>query len=173
MNLKLNIPRDLFKRVDTYFWMLPAAAAVWALLAAFVFYPAGVQAWEDQQQEYKQAEDLIGQILDMEPQRLAYKEEKGQSGEFDFTGEVNRFAQVCGIAHGSYILQTRGEILREGKKSKSADVTIKSADIETSARFVSSLLIRWPDLQCEQLTLEKLSSGKNDWKVQLRFTYYF
>lgn len=171
MNLKIS--KASFKKVDTYFWLLPAAAGLWALLAAFLFYPASVQAWDDKQQEYEETEKWIAQILDIEPQRLQFKEEKGQSAEFDYTTELNKFSKLFGIADSNYTLVTRDTMKRAGKSSKSADVTVKTADIETAARFISSLLIRWPDLQCEQLTLEKLSSGKNDWKIKLRFTYYF
>ena len=168
-----SIPKDLLKRADTYFWLFPIAAGVWAVLAAFVFFPATVQAWQDKQQEYDEAEKWIGQILDIEPQRLQYKEKKGQSSEFDYTSEVDGFSKLFGISPNNYTLTTRGEIKRGGKRSKSADLIIKSADIQTTAKFISALLIRWPDLQCEQLTLEKLPSGKDVWKVKLRFTYYY
>ena len=176
MDLKLPkewFKKDWFKQADTYIYLLPAAAAVWALLAALLFYPASVQAWQDKQKEYEEAQKWIAQILDIEPQRLAYKETRGQSSDFDYSDEVNKFTRLFGISPNNYTMTTRGEIKRAGKKSKSADVIIKSEDIETATKFISGLLIRWPDLQCEQLTLEKLSSGKNDWKIKLRFTYFY
>jgi hypothetical protein len=171
--MKLNLPKNWFKKTDTYFYLLPAAAALWALTAVFVFHPASVRAWDEKQQAYEQAEEWIGKILDLEPQRLQYKEQKGGSSEFDYSDEVDKFSKLFGISTSNYTLTTRDTMKHAGKRSKSADMIIKSEDIETTCKFISAMLIRWPDLQCEQLTLEKLSSGKNDWKVKLRFTYYF
>ena len=171
--MNVNIPKDWYRKTDTYFYLLPLVAGAWALLAAFVFYPASVQAWQDRKETYQETQKWMGQILALEPHRLAFKEEKGQSGEFDFTAEVDKFSKLFGIAPSNYTLNTRDVLKRAGKKSKSADVTLKTADIQTTAKFVSALLIRWPDLQCDQLTLQKLPSGKNDWKVKLRFTYYY
>lgn len=171
--MNLNLPKDWYKRADTYVYLLPAVAAVWALLAIFVFHPAGVRAWERRQREYEEAQEWIGKILDIEPQRLQYKETRGGSSEFDFTTEVDKFSKLFGIAPGNYTMNTQDVLKRAGKKSRSASISIKSADIETTTKFISALLIRWPDLQCEQLTLQRLNTGKNDWKVELKFTYYF
>ena len=165
--------KDFFKQADTYFWILPIAAGIWALLAAFIFYPSSVHAWQDKQAANNDAEVWFGRILEIEPQRLQYKADKGQSSEFDYSREINNFSQLFGITPNNYTLTTRSEIKRGGKRSKSADLTIKSANIETTAQFISALLARWSDLQCEQLTLEKLPSAKDAWKIKLRFTYYF
>lgn len=165
--------KDLLKNPDTYFVILPILAALWALGAGLVFYPKSVKAWDRQKAEYAEAEILIGDILQMEPERLQFQPQEGQSTEFDYVNEVDRFAKEFGIPTGDYTLTVRQSQRTKGSMRKSADLTFRSVKIETLARFVSAMLFRWSDLQCEQLTLDKVGNAKNEWKVKLRFTYYY
>ena len=165
--------KDLWKNPDTYFVLLPILAAFWALGAGLVFYPKSVKAWQQQKDEYAEAEILIGEILDLEPERLQFKEQKGQSSEFDYVNEVDRFAKQFQIPTGDYTLTVRQSQKMRGSMRKSAELTFRSVKVEVLAGFISEMLFRWSDLQCEQVTLDKVGTAKNEWKVKLRFTYYY
>jgi len=165
--------KELWKQPDTYFVLVPILACLWALGAGAVLHPKSIKAWDSQKAEYAEAENLIEQILLLDPERLTFKEQKGKSSEFAYHNEVARFAAEYGITPGNYDLSVRTSLKLKGKKRKSADLSIKSIKIEKLAGFISAMLFRWPDLECEQLTLDKVGAAKDDWKVKLRFTYYY
>lgn len=165
--------KDFWKQPDFAFVLLPVMAAVWALVSGLVVYPRHGKAWNDKKAQFAEAELLMDQILQLEPVRIHYQEQSGQSGEFDFTREVDRFTKELGIGSGSYTLNVRQAIKQKGKTRKSADLSIKSIRVETLAGFLSSMLARWPDLQCEQATLDKVANTKNEWNVKLRLVYVY
>ena len=102
-----------------------------------------------------------------------YRNQKDKSGQFDYTTAIDQFAKLCGIAPSTYTLSGGREIKRSGRKSKSADMTINNTDVQTLAKFLSTILIRWPELQCDLLKLTKLKTGPDNWKVAIKFTYYY
>lgn len=166
--------KEYLKNPVFYFIAVPALLGLWALLTAFVFYPAAVQRWNRQKEDYQNAQNLLKELLTIEPQRLTYTAKKdGAEQGFDFSQVVNEFAATFSIPSNDFMLSTRGQTRRAGKLAKSAMLSIKSIDIEKMAKFLSTLLVRWPDLQCEMLTIEKLPQGKNLWKVDMTLTYYY
>ena len=165
--------KDFWKNPDLIFIVLPAAAALWALGAGLVFYPQSKKTWKQTETQYAEAQTLIGQILQIEPERLQFKEQGGQSAEFDYVTEVDRFTKELGISSGQYTLTVRQGIKQKGKLRRSADLAFKSVKVETAAGFLSAILARWPDLQCEQVSLEKIGSAKNEWNIKLRLIYFY
>lgn len=165
--------KEYLKNPRFYYLVIPVFTAVWAVAAGVVFYPRAVSSWQEGQEEYKAAEDLLAKIIAIEPQRLAFKQEKGTAGDFNFTQVVNDFASLFSIPSSNFTLNTRGETKRAGKRAQSTVLSIKTIDIEKVSKFISAMLIRWPDLQCEILNLDKLPQGKNNWKVDLTLTYYY
>ena len=165
--------KDYLKNPLFYYAAVPAVAAVWALAAGLVFYPRALAGWEEKQSEYETAQDFLAQLVEIEPQRLAHKQEAGISGDFDFTQVVNEFATLFSIPPANYTLNTRGETRRAGKRARSATLDIREIDVEKLSMFLSTLLMRWPDLQCEILNLDKLPHGKNAWRVGMTLTYYY
>ncbi len=165
--------KDLWKKPDTYFVVVPVLAALWAVAAGAVFYPRSVTTWQTEKGRYAEAENLLEQILEMEPERLDYEAQKGGSSDFDYTAEVDRFAKEFGIPSSDYTLTVRQALKQRDRMRRSADLSFQSVKVETIAGFVSAMLFRWPDLQCEQITLEKVGGAKNEWKVKLRLLYYY
>ncbi len=165
--------KDFWKNPDLIFVAVPIAAALWALGAGMIFYPRSVKTWKETQGQYAEAGVLIEQILQIEPERLHFKEEAGQSADFDYANEVDRFTKDLGISSGQYTLTVRQGMKQKGKLRRSADLSFKSVKVETAAGFISAMLARWPDLQCEQVTLEKVGTAKNEWNVKLRLLYYY
>lgn len=170
MNEKI---KKYLKNPDFYYITVPVIIAVWTIFVWTVALPASQKKWDREEKQYNDAKKLVTEILTIDPERLNYKDQGNVSGEFDYTTTVDQFARLCAISPTNYSLMGGREIKHGGKKSKSADIIINETDVENLAKFISGLLIRWPDLQCEQLKLTKLKSGPDKWKATLKFTYYY
>lgn len=169
----MNINRAL-KNPNVYYIAVPVAAAVWALLAGFAFYPNAIEGWKGSERDFEQSKNLIEQLIKLQPERLDYEvDASGGDQEFDFTRTINEFAKTFSIPPGDYKLNVRGQTKRAGRVTKSASISIKSIDIEKLTQFLSALLLRWPDLKCENLGLELKKNAKNAWQADLSLTYYY
>ena len=166
--------KEYLKHPFFYYIAIPVVLGVWAITAGAVLYPRAKTAWELGKEDYVNAQDLLAQIVAIEPQRLTHQQKEGEvAGDFDFTPIVNEFATALRIPPANFTLNTRPETRRAGKRAQSATLSIQTIDIEKTTMFLSTLLIRWPDLQCERLTLNNLPQGKDNWGVDMTLTYYY
>ena len=165
--------KDYYKNPNFYYIAVPIASAVWLVFTWAMSLPAAEQKWGKERTNYEKADDYISKILPYEPERLEFEKQQGKSGDFDYASAIEVFAKKFKIPSAGYSHQARGEKKRAGRKTKSADVKIDEVNIEKIAQFISGMLYRWPDLQCEQLSLTKLKSGKDAWKANMKFTYYY
>lgn len=162
------------KNPNVYYIAIPVIAGLWAILAGFVFYPGSIEAWEKSQADFESAGKQITQLVALQPKRLAYKvDEKAKPEEFDYSKTINEFAQVFSISDSNYNLTVRGQTKKAGRQAKSATILIKTIDIEKLAQFLSAMLLRWPELKCEVLGIERVKNAKNNWKVNMSLTYYY
>lgn len=165
--------KDIWKNPNFYYIAAPAVAGFFALLTVFVFYPAAVKHWQESEAEYKAAQEWADKLLALQPDRLLSANQAASAETFDFTVIVDDFAKVFSISPANYTISVKGEVKKQGKRAKSATLSIKTIDIEKLTKFVSSMLARWPDLECDVLSLDKGKAGKDDWKADLTLTYYF
>lgn len=165
--------KAILKNPNLYYILAPALAAVWALLAGVIFYPGSVKAYEEEiRPEYELSQDWIEKILTIQPERLnAIESRTGRP--FDFGEVVTALTQEYDIHTSRYTLNVRGEVNRGGKNARSATMDIKDIDVARLARFLSTMLTNWPELECEKLTLEKAKTGKDNWNVDMTLTYYY
>ena len=163
-----------YKNPTVYYVAVPVIAGLWAILAGFFFYPASIEAWEKSRSDFESVEKQIKQLVALQPKRLDYKvDQKAKPEEFDFTKTINDFARVFSISDSNYNLTVRGQTKRAGRETRSATIVIKTIDIEKLAQFLSAMLLRWPELKCEVLSVEKVKKTKNNWKVNMSMTYYY
>ena len=166
--------KDYLRNPMFYMVAMPVLAGAWMLYAWLLAYPSSVQKWTASKTEYEDTQKVLEQILRMEPQRLTFKQEKSQATDFDYTNVIDQFTKQFGIAPDNYTLNVRGATKKAGKTVKSADLAIKTIDIENFCKFLSAVLARWPELECETLRLDRLPTAKNAWKVvNVHFTYYY
>lgn len=165
--------KERLKDPVTYTIAIPAIAGLWMLYAWFFAYPSSLSRYDAAYQDYQESQKHLEHILTLEPQRLSYKQEKGKTSDFDYTNVIGDFAKQFGVAPDNYTLVVRGATKRAGRTVKNADMSIKTIDIEKLSKFVSAILLRWPELECERLSIDKAGTGKNNWKVSLRFTYTY
>lgn len=171
MNEKL---KQKLKDPNVYYIGVPIAAAFFALLAAFVFYPGSVKSWEDNKSEFEEAQKWAGKLADLQPDRLNYKVAQGSESEtFDFTVIVDELAKAYTISPSNYTTSVKGEIKKQGKTARTATLSVKSIGIVKLSEFLSAMLARWPDLECDVVSLDKGKAGKDDWQADLTLTYYY
>ncbi len=159
------------KNPNFYYMLAPAAAALWIVFVMSVSLPAAEKRWTKTQTDFNRAQDLIARIIALDPDRLQYKTAKGGSSKFDYSTAIQEIATLVKIPPSNYSLVARRPVRSGGKEKRSADVTISTVDIETLAKFISQMLLRWSDLECDLLSIDRLSTGKNNWKATMKFTY--
>lgn len=163
-----------FKNPNLYYIAIPVVAALWAIVAGFILYPKSVRALAESRDDFENTQKLVKQLVQMQPKRLDFKVDKNaKSEEFDFSKTINEFAKEYGIAPSEYNLVVRGETRKAKRTARSASITIKTIDIEKLAKFLSALLLRWPDLKCDTLSFEKIKDSKNNWSSTISLTYYY
>jgi hypothetical protein len=166
--------KEIVKNPNVYYVAAPVAAALFTLLAALVFYPGAITRWQDSESEFKEVQTKAEELLKLQPERLVFKvDEKNTAQTFDFTVVINDFAKVFGISHTNYTVSVKGEVKKQGKRARSATVSIKTIDIEKLCTFLSTMLAYWPDLECDVLSLDKGKAGKDDWKADITLTYFY
>ncbi|MCE5185479.1 MAG: hypothetical protein LLF76_05075 [Planctomycetaceae bacterium] len=165
--------KQTLRNPNFYYIAVPAVSLFFALLSGFVSYPRAVQAWSDSKDEYEKSQKSIGQLLELQPERLALSAGSGQGDKFDFTVIVDNFAKAFSLAPSNYTTSVKGEVKKQGKTARTATLSIKSIDIVKLTEFLSSMLAQWPDLECDILSLNKTKAGKDDWKADLTLTYYY
>ena len=165
--------KEYLKNPNLYYIVIPAVSALWALWAWAGSVPAAEKNWSKQKTIYQNAQVQIDKILNLDPQRLEYKQQEGKGSQFDYSSVVEQFARVCDISSSDYSFQTGREMKRGNRTTKTATVQIKPINIEKFTKFFFTIMLPWPDLQCDQLRLTKLPAGPDAWKVNMKFTYYY
>ncbi len=165
--------QEFYKKSNFYFILIPAIATLWAMLTWTVSNPTAAKKWTRAQKDYKQAQDIVAKIIDIDPERLEFEKQKGKSAQFDYGTTVEKYAQQWKIPTSNCSLQSGREMTRGGQKTEGASLQINSTDVATFTQFLSSMMYRWPDLQCDQLKLTKQKDGLDSWKVDIKLIYYY
>ncbi len=165
--------KDYYKNPNLYYTAVPLVATVFVIFVAAISLPAASRKWKNKQEDYSKSESLIRKIVALDPERLNYKAEKGSSGEFDYSTAVVEIEKLVKIPSSNLSLRGHGVSKSGGKLRKSADITIEKVGIEILSRFISQILLRWPDLQCDRLSIDKDPGGKDLWKATMKFVYTY
>ena len=165
--------KDMLKNPVLYYILAPVMAALWPLLIWGVYLPAAGRNWETEKSQYNQGQNIIKEILNVDPDRLKFADANSASVEFDYASAIDSTAGSCGIPPTGYNLNSGIIITSAGQKSQSAKVSLKGVDITKAAKFLSTVQIRWASLQCTQIKLTKKKGLPDSWDVDLDFKYYY
>ncbi|MHC4498125.1 MAG: hypothetical protein ACYS21_03320 [Planctomycetota bacterium] len=165
--------KDIYKNPTLYYILVPVIVGLWPLLVWAVYLPKAEQAWEDDQKLYLEAQKTITEILELDDDRLDFRGADTATVEFDYTTDVDKVASLCKIPSANYELSSKPPRTSKGKKTQSCHVVLKEVNIASFARFLSTIQLRWADLECEKVTLKKKDGPPDAWKVDLDFKYYF
>ena len=147
--------KDIYKNPNLYYILVPVIVALWPLLIRSVYLPEVEDNWLREKTRYEKAQNVIAEILALDPDRLAFADSKNNAAEFDYASAVEKVAGLCGIPPTDHKLSSGIIITSAGRKSQSARVVLKQVDLARFARFLSTIQLRWSNLQCAQLKLTK------------------
>ncbi|MDO8302338.1 MAG: hypothetical protein Q7T18_03760 [Sedimentisphaerales bacterium] len=166
--------KKLLKDPRAYYVLVPAVLAMWPLWVAVVALPAAQTAWQTEKDVYEQVEKAIAQIQQFDPGRFISEPNQGKAAVFSYPGAVEQVARSCQIPASEYKLQSSAAVKsKEGQQTQDATVTLKQVDVVTFTKFLSTMQLRWADVQCVSLKLSKLKGAPDLWKVDMKFKYYF
>ncbi len=163
--------RDLYRNKTLYFVGGAVALALWPLLVGAVYLPRAEKSFDAERDDYRKAEKAILQILEIDPDRLDYKQTTA-GGDFDYATAVEKVASTHGITANKYKLSSGMVIKSGGRKSQSAKVILDDVSIVQTAKFLATMETRWSDLKCTSVKLTKSKGIKDGWKADLDFKYF-
>jgi hypothetical protein len=163
--------KDIYKNPILYYILVPAIVGLWPLLVWAIYLPAADKNLEDQQDQLREAEAIMMEILTLDPDRSA--DANDTPAEFTYDRAVERVAGSCGIPPSKHKLNPGMPMTIGGQKSQSANVSLSQIDIVKFARFLWMIQLRWANLQCNRVKLTKKSGLPDMWDVDIEFKYYY
>ena len=165
--------KDIYKNPILYYIVVPIMVALWPLLVWGVYLPAADDSWNNGKSEYEKALATMLEILKIDPDRLEFVDPNAASGEFDYLTAVDKVASQCKISAANYKFSS-GPVIKSGEqKSQTAKVVLQDVDMTRFANFLSTLQLRWSNLQCTKIKLTKKKGLPDAWDADLDFKYYY
>lgn len=167
--------REIIRNPVLYYIAVPVMVGLWPLLVWAVYLPAAQDDTDRDLTEYGRAEQIMIEILTLDPERLEFAEPNDAATEFSYSGVVNRVASLCDISADNCDVRSGIIVETRDQKSQTANVDLKQVDIVKFAKFLSMIQLRWVNLQCESVKLTKKENlPSNDvWDVDIKFKYYY
>ena len=165
--------KDLYKNPLLYYMAIPVFLCIWPAVNFLVNIPKTEQSFSSEKENFIKAENVIGEILKVDPERLNYTKSKDNKSEFDYVVAVDNVARICGIPSSEYKFSAKPSRTTGGQKTQNATITVTTVDIAKLAQFISTMQVRWANLELEKIKLTKAKDQKDRWKADLEFKYYF
>jgi len=165
--------KDIYKNPTFYHLLVPIIVALWPLLIWAVYLPDAKDNLSSELTDYQKAQGIMLEILKLDPDRLVFSENKAAATEFEYATAVEQVASLCRIPSTNYQLSSGMVVTSSGQKSQSAKVSLKEVDIVGFAKFLSTLELRWANLQCDRIKLTKKKGLPDVWDADLDFKYYY
>jgi hypothetical protein len=165
--------KEFYKNPLFYYIAVPVIAVGWVLLIWTVRLPQAQRRWELSRDEYTRAQEIMTEILNIDPDRLDFAGSKETDSEFDYAVVVEKTASLCRIPSTGYKLSSGPMITSGGQRSQRAKMVLQQVDMTRFAEFLTTIQFRWASLQCTQLKLKHKKGLKDKWDVDLDFAYYY
>jgi hypothetical protein len=165
--------KDIHKNPMFYYVLAAAVATIWPVIMWGVYVPAAKSKFNSDKEQFQIAQEVIDELLKIDPERLNFTQEKGKSTDFDYATAVQQAAEFCSITPGNYKLSSGIIITSKDQKSQSANISLKDVDITKAARFLSTVQLRWSGLQCTKVTLRKKKGLPDSWDAEFAFKYFY
>jgi len=167
--------KDIYKNPNLYYIGIPAIIALWPLLAWRVYLPAAVKSIDKERSDYVEAQVIMEEILGLVPERLEVADSNDRSSRFDYVDAFDPVVTLCEISSNGYKINI-GMLIpkkRGRPETQTARVALKDVEITKVAKFVSTVKVRWTNLQCEKITLTKKKGFPDRWDADVDFKYYY
>jgi hypothetical protein len=165
--------KDIYKKPIFYYILVPVIVCLWPLLVWAVYLPAAEKNNEDEQTQCKKAEAIMMEILTLDPDRRDFTDSNDVGTEFTFDKVVAMVASNSKIPPSKYKLNASAVQTSSGQESQSATVSLKQIDIVKFSEFLSTIQLRWANLQCNRVKLTQKPGLPDMWDVDIEFRYYY
>jgi hypothetical protein len=166
--------KDIYRNPMVYYIGIPVLVAMWPLLVWAVYLPNADDGWEEDIRQYEKGMELIRDILDLDGSRMDSAAAANAGERFEYAIVLDQVTRACGISSRAYKLSSKDpRTAKGGQETQNCRVTIEQVDIARFARFLSTLQLQWPDLECKKLKLTKVKGLPDAWKAELDFMYSF
>lgn len=165
--------KQIYRNPIFYYILIPVVVGLWPLLSRSIYLPKAQANWQEEKTQYDKARKIIIEILSIDPDRLGFAASKANAAEFDYADVIEKTARQCNISPTNYSLSSKPIRASGGQKSQRCRVVLKQVDITGIAKFLSTVQLRWQNLQCEKITLTKKKGLPDAWKAELSFKYYY
>lgn len=165
--------RDIYRNPILYYILVPVIVCLWPLLVWGIYLPAAEKNKDDQQDQFKKAEAIMMEILTLDPDRREYSDSNDVDTEFNFDKVVAQVASKSKIPPSKWDLNATAPQTSRGEKSQSATVSLKQIDVVKFAEFLSTIQLRWANLQCNRVKLTQKPGLPDVWDVDIEFKYYY
>ncbi|UCC23606.1 MAG: hypothetical protein JSW23_06015 [Planctomycetota bacterium] len=165
--------KELYKNPTLYYAGVPVIVSLWSLLVWGVYLPDAENKWQAEKAQYGKTQKIIAEILTLDPERLEFAGAEAATAEFDYAVAVEKTASLCRIPSANYRLSSGVIMTSGGQRSQNAKVVLKEVDITKFAKFLSTIQLRWANLQCVKVKLTKKKGLRDAWDVDLDFKYFY
>jgi stress response protein YsnF len=165
--------KDIYKNPLFYYLVVLVIAFLWPAIIWGIYLPASRARYNSDEEQYKKAQQVMEELLTVDPERLDAAKDKTAASGFDYATAVQQAAQFASIPATNPRLSTQPVATSEGQKSQSANISLEDVDITKAARFLSTLQLRWSGLQCTKVTLRKKKGLPDSWDVDFAFKYFY
>ena len=165
--------KDIYKNPILYYILIPVIVCLWPLLVWAIYLPAAHKEIEEKINQCNDANDIMFQILTLDPDRREYADSNDVGIEFTFDKAVAMVAGTSKIPPSKYKLNAGSLQTSGGQKSQSATVSLKQIDIVKFSEFLSTIQLRWANLQCSRVKLTQKQGLPDMWDVDIEFKYYY
>jgi hypothetical protein len=165
--------KDILRNPVFYYIITPVIVGLWPLLVWAVYLPATEKNGKDQQTQFEKAEATMLEILTLDPDRRDYANSNDVEVEFNYAKEVAKVASVSKIPPTKWDLNVSAPQTSKDQKVQSAAVSLKQVDVVKFAEFLSTIQIRWANLQCNRVKLIQKPGLPDMWDVDIEFRYYY
>jgi hypothetical protein len=165
--------KDLYRNPILYYVLIPVIVSLWSLFMWGIYLPAAENKWQAEKAQYNKAQQIISEILALDPDRLEFADARTATAEFDYASALEKTASLCRIQSANYKFSSGPIMTSGGQRSQNANVTLKQIDVTKFAKFLSTIQLRWANLQCTKVKLTKKKGLPDSWDVDLVFKYYY
>jgi hypothetical protein len=165
--------KELYKNPLFYYVLVLALAALWPLILWSIYLPTVRRGISEDISQYEKAMQIFEEIRNLDPDRLNASKEENAKVDFDYATAVQQTAGFASIPASNYKLSSGTIVTSQGRKSQSANISLKDVDVTKAMRFLSTIQLRWSSLQCTQVTLKKKKGLPDSWDVDFTFKYFY
>lgn len=160
--------KDLYKNPMLYYALIPLMALAWPAAMWFNYLPTMTEQRDTWKGYVVDANELIFEILTLDPERLSYSDQKDTAVAFEYEQAVDKVARSLRMGN-QYELRPSAKTANK----QAAEVSLKNIGVIQCSQFLSTLQMHWNGLECTRLGLTNKKTTKDRWDVTMSFVYYF